>query len=109
MSKTFLPTAFAMILALVAAGCATEYKKDEKAAESMPINCATAQGDLRMLQHEKAHVTEQIALGVTAIYPASMVVGVLMGTEKTKFQVATGEYNKMIDQKMAEIRSTCGL
>jgi hypothetical protein len=95
--------------ALAAAGCAGKFKKQEKAIEAQPVNCATAQGDLRLLQHEKAHVAEQIALGIEAIYPASAVVGLLTGTEKTKFQVATGEYNGLIDKKMAEIKSTCGL
>ena len=62
-----------------------------------------------MLQSEKAHVAEELAMGVTAIYPASAVMGILMGTEGTKIQVATGEYNQKIDEKIAEIRSTCGL
>jgi hypothetical protein len=44
-------------------------KKEEKAAEQMPVNCATADGDLRVLKSEKANVAEQIALAVTAIYP----------------------------------------
>lgn len=77
--------------------------------ESEQVNCVTADGDIRVLQSEKSHVAEQIALGVTAIYPAGAIVGLLTGTEGTKFKVATGEYNKMIDQKIAEIKSTCGL
>jgi hypothetical protein len=85
------------------------FKQQEKAIEEQPINCTTAQGDLRMLQHEKAHVAEEIAMGVTAVYPASLVVGLVTGTEKTKLQVATGEYNRLIDQKMAAIRAECGL
>jgi hypothetical protein len=38
-----------------------------------------------------------------------LVVGVVAGTEKTKLKVATGEYNRLIDQKMAAIESECGL
>lgn len=74
----------------------------------MPINCATAEGDIRLLKHEKAHVAEQIAEGVTAIFPAGLVLGILTGTEGTKIKVATGEYNKMIDERIAEIKSECG-
>jgi hypothetical protein len=85
------------------------FKKQEKAIEEQRIDCTTAQGDLRMLQHEKAHVAEEIAMGVTAIYPASLVVGLLTGTEKTKLQVATGEYNRLIDEKIAAIKLACGL
>ena len=46
------------------------------------------------------------AEGVTAIYPASLIVGLATGTESTKYQVATGEYNKKIDARIAEIKQT---
>ena len=98
-----------LALLLLAPGCAFQYKKDEKAVKQETVNCATADGDIRVLQGEKAHVAEQIALGVTAIYPAGLVIGLLTGTEGTKFRVATGEYNKMIDAKIAEIKTNCGL
>ena len=38
--------------------------------------------------HEKAHVTEQILEGVTAISPAGFVAGLLTGTEKDKLENA---------------------
>ena len=94
---------------LLLSGCAMQFKEDEQAAKRQPIHCSTAQGDLRVLQSEKANVVEQIAMGVTSIYPAGLVLGLLTGTEGTKIQVATGDYNKLLDQKIAEIRSTCGL
>ena len=93
----------------LAQGCAIEQKKEEKAAEQMPVNCATADGDLRVLRSEKANVVQRIAEGVTMIYPAGAVLGILTGTERTKYQVATGEYNKALDKKIAEIQSQCGV
>jgi hypothetical protein len=95
--------------ALFSSGCAMMFKEDEKAAEQKPVDCSTATGDIRVLQSEKAHVVQQVAMGVTSIYPAGLVLGLLTGTEGTKIQVATGEYNKMIDKKIAEIRSACGV
>ncbi len=74
-----------------------------------PINCATAEGDIRVLQSEKAHVGQQILSGVTAIVPASAVMSVASGSEKAKLQVASGEYNKMIDKKIAAIKAKCGV
>jgi len=94
---------------VVLSGCAMEFKKEEKAAEAEKVNCATARGDLRVLQGEKANVAEQIAMGVLTIYPAAAVMGLLTGTEDTKFQVATGEYNKAIEKKIDQIKSTCGI
>ena len=98
-----------LALALLLSGCAMKLEKEEKAAEGMPVNCATADGDIRVLRGEKAHVAEQIALGVTAIYPAGLVVGLLTGTEGTKIQVATGDYNKKLDAKIAQIQQQCGV
>jgi hypothetical protein len=37
------------------------------------------------------------------------VLGIVTGTEGTKFKVATGDYNKALDQRIAEIQSTCGV
>jgi hypothetical protein len=95
-------------LAVLATGCAGKYKKVEQ-SEKQPINCATADGDIRMLMHEKAHVEDQIVQGVTAIFPAGAVIGIVTHTEGTKLKVATGKYNKMIDERIAEIKAQCGV
>jgi hypothetical protein len=101
--------AAALAIAFLSVGCAMMFKEDEAQAQQMPIHCATAPGDIRMLQSEKAHVVQQIAMGATAIYPAGLVMGLLTGTEGTKIQVATGEYNQMIDQKISQIQQACGV
>lgn len=108
--KTMIRMSWVPMLALVWAGCAMQQKEvEQQLAQPAPINCATAPGDIRLLQHEKAHVVQRIAEGATAIYPAGLVVGVLTGTETTKMQVAIGDYNKKIDERIAEIKSTCGI
>lgn len=100
---------FSLVILGFAVGCAFQQKNVEKElANPAPINCATATGDIRLLNHEKANVAERMVEGVTSIYPASLVIGVVAGTEGTKLKVATGEYNKMIDQRIAEIQETCG-
>jgi hypothetical protein len=102
--------AMAWISAIAVVGCAFQQKNVEKElASPAQVNCATADGDLRLLQHEKANVAERLAEGVTSIYPASFVVGVVSGTEGTKLKVATGQYNKKIDARIAEIKETCGI
>jgi hypothetical protein len=101
--------AFPLLVAL-ASGCAFQQKKVERELEQpAPINCATAQGDLRVLQGEKAHVAQRVVEGATAIYPASLVMGILTGTEGTKLSVATGEYNHMIEARIAAIEEKCGI
>lgn len=108
-------SAFGTILATFlvfgwAAGCAMKQKKIEQEVTSgAPVDCRTAEGDIRMLQHEKAHVAQRIVEGATAIYPAGAVLGIVTGTEGTKLRVGTGKYNKQIDARIAEIKSTCDI
>jgi hypothetical protein len=90
-------------------GCAMQEKKDAKAAQAMPINCPTAEGDIRVLQGEKTSTAAKIGNGVSMVVPIGLVVGVVTGTEKTKYEVTTGEYNKMLDSKITEIKTTCGV
>src|SRR5262249_24277669 len=90
-------------------GCATEYKKTEENLNKPPINCFTAEGDIRVLQSEKANTLQQMAAGLQTIVPTSIVVGLITGTSKTSAQVESGEYNRMIDARIAEIKSVCGL
>ena len=95
-------------MAVLVAGCAMQEKKTMESL-SQPINCATAEGDIRVLQSEKKNVAEQVAQGVTALTPAGIVMGILTGTETTKLKVGVGEYNKKIDERIAQIKATCGV
>jgi hypothetical protein len=73
------------------------------------VNCATAEGDIRVLQSEKTHASQQMAAGVSAISPAGIVVGTITNKEITNAKVATGDYNRMLDNKIAEIKRQCGV
>lgn len=108
-----IATAALLVSALVfgpAFGCAMQQKKvDKQVTSGAAVNCSTAEGDIRVLESEKAHVAEQVVEGVTAITPAGIVLGILTGTETTKLKVAVGEYDKQIDKRIAQIKSTCGV
>jgi hypothetical protein len=99
-----------LIVLVVFPACAMQQKKVEKSLEGAgPPDCATAEGDLRVLESEKAHVAGRIAAGVTAIAPAGLVIGILTGTEGTKLRVASGKYNEAIERRIAEIKAHCGV
>ena len=99
----------AICLMISVTACAASKQKKVEQGMDQPISCATAEGDIRVLQHEKAHVAQQIAEGATAIFPAGLVLGVVTGTEKEKIKVAVGEYDKAIDKRIAEIKEKCGI
>ena len=88
--------------------CAAKDQKKVEQEMKQPINCATAEGDIRVLKHEKVHVAQQIAEGVTSIAPPGIILGEITGTQETKLKVGTGDYNKMIDKRIAEIKEKCG-
>ena len=100
--------ALGCIIVLMTA-CAPFRQKEVMEEMDDPINCATAEGDIRMLEQEKVHIAQQILEGVTAITPAGIVIGVVTGTEEVKLKVAVGEYDKMIDERIAEIKEKCGI
>ena len=101
---------FIVLLSLFVISCAQKQKKVEQELGKHPaVNCAIAEGDLRLLNHEKANVAERIAEGITALAPAGIVIGVITWTEPTKYRVAVGTYNDMIDKRIAEIKQTCNL
>ncbi len=92
---------------MVASGCAMQEKKEAAAAQAMPIDCTHAPGDLRVLKSEKASTAAKVGNGISMIAPIGLVEGLVTGTEKTKYQVTTGEYNKALDTKIAEIKAAC--
>jgi hypothetical protein len=102
MNKIFLLA----IAAIFFVSCAP-ITKQEKQDLAKPVNCATAEGDLRMLRSEKASVEKMIADGVTAVVPVGAIIGIITLTEGDKLKVATGEYNRKIDAKIKEIQTQC--
>ena len=97
-------------VATVLGGCAAQKEaKEVKAAEAAPVNCATAQGDIRMLRSEKANVAERIAEGAASIVPVGFLVGVVTETEGDRIDMATGDYNTLLDKQIAKIQKKCGL
>jgi len=108
MIRTKLLCAGLCAFGLVAlSGCAEQEKKEASAAQAMPINCATAPGDLRVLNSEKASTASKIGNGISMVAPIGLVAGLVTGTEKTKYEVTTGEYNKALDTKIAQIKAAC--
>jgi hypothetical protein len=50
-----------------------------------------------------------MAKGVGSIMPIGLVLNLVKGSEKESVEMATGEYNKKIDMRIAEIKDTCGI
>ena len=94
---------------VVAGGCSAPDPKQGEKDLAKAIDCSTAEGDIRSLQAEKAHTSQEIAAGVTSIVPISAVAHMFEHKEGQSLQVGTGEYNRALDKKMAEIKQQCNL
>jgi len=105
--KTFGIGSLALFLTVLISGCYTAEKKTAQETPTAPINCATADGDIRALEQEKKSTAQRIAAGVKSIVPMALVAGAVAGQAGTKYRIATGEYNTMLDNKIAEIKQQC--
>ncbi len=94
---------------LLVAGCSSPISKQAKQDLAKPISCGNAEGDIRALNAEKSHASSQLAAGIKAIVPISLVFHVADGTEGDEAKIASGEYNKMIDKKIAEYKQQCNV
>ena len=99
-------TAIACIAALAAC---TSISDDAKEALAAPIDCRTAEQDIALLESERATTAEQVGAGIRTVSPVGAVAGLLRGDMQDRASVTTGEYNQMIDFKIADIRGACGL
>ena len=88
------------------AGCASKYKKVEESLQQ-PINCSTAEVDIRALEEDKVSKTTEGAVGMSYALPTTILIGAITGTGGAKYEVGTGEYNRKIDERIDQIRSTC--
>jgi len=98
----------ALCLVIAIAGCKT-ISPEAKYQLGKEVDCSTAEYDIRILEGEKASVAKQALSGVRMVLPASAVMGILSRDYRNRVKVATGQYNKDIDEKIQEIKSSCGI
>ncbi|MCL6283841.1 hypothetical protein M3P21_09900 [Ruegeria sp. 2012CJ41-6] len=101
---TLLLTAAAAIL--LTSACSMRPLKDPS---TKPVNCATAEGDLRALNSEKKYAQSQELISATAITPAGALLGIATDTENEKLEILSGDYRKKLDTRIAEIKAKCNL
>ena len=89
---------------LLASAC-TSPSGTEATAQSAPINCATAEADLRVLRSEQSHAMEQAMGGGTTMVPSGLVTEPEFGTSP----IGAGQYGEYLSNRISQIEQTCGL
>lgn len=93
------------VVGLISLAGAVSAAEDER----HPVNCATAQGDLRAIAAEKKHAQDQQVESVVSITPAGALLGLVTGTENKRLEMLSGDYVKQLDDRAAEIKATCNI
>jgi len=77
---------------------------------SKPVNCSTAQADIATLEKEKKATSDKAVGGVLGFTPIGLIANVATGGDKMgeEQKLTAKEYNKKIDERIAQIKSACG-
>jgi hypothetical protein len=101
-----------IMLIVMVAGCSSRAPAPEKQVQASlekPIDCSSAQAGIQALDSEKARTSREIEAGASSIIPIGAVAHLFGGSEKESLEIGTGEYNKKLDAKIAEIKQQCNI
>ncbi len=95
-------------------GCGAPISEEARQMKAKPIDCADAKQDIAALRSERASVLRRVGAGARFIIPVAAVVNIFKegsgsGAVEEHRRIASGDYNKAIDAKIAEIKSTCNV
>ena len=77
---------------------------------SAPVDCSTAKEDIATLEGEKQATSDKAVGGILAFTPIGLVANVATGGDKMdeEEKLSHEEYNKRIDERIAQIKAACG-
>ena len=89
-------------MCLVLGACATPMAMRD--IEAVKPSCARIDKQIAKLKREKAQNDQRLLAGIQSVAPALAVLNLIGGTYGTNVSIATGEWARAIDRKMAELR-----
>ena len=96
-------------IALVLSACAAPMRMRE--IEAVTANCGNVTHQITMLEEEKRKNDNRLLAGIQSVAPAGIAFNLVRGTYGRNVMIATGEWAKAIDIKLAELRrkkAACG-
>ena len=105
-------------MTLLLTACGQTVSDNAKNQLSKDVDCSTAKQDVTALKKERASTLKRFGTGVQYVFPVAVAVNIFRsynqdGTSEEFYtdreRVLTGEYNKAIDAKIAEIKKVCGV
>jgi len=102
----------AIIVFALMSGCAAKApapEKQVKADLAKAVDCSSAAADIKTLTSEKARTSQEIEDGASSIIPIGAVAHIFGRSEGESLEIGTGEYNRKLDEKIAEIKKQCNI
>ena len=96
-----------LIAATLLVGCASTTQSERADTLDRPINCATADVDLAVLQEAIPGAKERMASSVRLVVPVSRIVGRLKGDLDERREIASGRTEDNLRARIAEIERAC--
>jgi len=100
---------FGLVMLCLAFSSCKSISQEAKQDLAKPVDCSTANQDIAALQSEKTSVERQILDGATMVTPVGLALTLLEGDINDKGEVASGDYNQLITDKIAKIKEQCGI
>lgn len=91
-----------MAIGLLVAGCATPMSLRE--IQAVKPNCAKIDRQIAALEREKAENDQRLLAGIQSVAPALAALNIVAGTYGRNVAIATGDWARAIDVKLAELR-----
>lgn len=95
--------------AVLLSACAAPMRMRE--IEAVSAHCGNVSHQIKMLEDEKAKNDNRLLAGIQSVAPAGIAFNIVRGTFGRNVMIATGEWARAIDIKLAELqrkRAACG-
>ena len=102
-------TLCATLAVLVFAGVGCQQPVLDSDIQSLKQDCANAETQIAMLGRKRAATNECILAGIKTVIPVSAIVHLFRGELKREVSIATGDYNRLLDGKIDQMKSECGI
>lgn len=99
----------AIAIATLTSGCASAVGRHQSTMMYLDgdIDCHNAQHHVSQLQKSKSTPREKLANSVASILPTSIVFNLLAGEYSSRYAIASGKFDKEIDNRIMEIEDAC--
>ena len=98
-----------LLFVFILSGCASALDRKARLdyVLAVPVDCTQVDNQIEQLEAEKVQVGEQVANGIASILPTSVIYNLVVGELGSRWTLANGEHNRVIDERITHLQSAC--